>query len=180
MVTIYRAATHIGRARTFHVSVDGRERGTVQGSQRLDLALSSGGHTFSAHYGSHPNGTATLNVDLPRGGEPTLIVIDVVDAPAGMAAKALALRLTASDTDKASARGGVSSFVGAQSAGGRIALAVALVLLVGGRCIAWVDPDLPGLSLLVSLAGAVTLVVFGFRKLLYRENKTSRQDDRRR
>lgn len=107
LITIYRASTHMGRARTFHVLIDGTRQGSVRGSQRLEISVAAGEHTVAAGYGSHTSPDLTVDV---AAGQPSTVVIDVVPTPEAHDASQNAIRLRETDdvNKKATAKGGTA------------------------------------------------------------------------
>lgn len=59
---VVRSSTHLARARTFLVDVDGVERGTVRGGQRLELDVAPGTHAVVVRLGSHVSSEVTVDV----------------------------------------------------------------------------------------------------------------------
>lgn len=65
-VTVYRSKSAVWAGRSFSISVDGTEVGTVRGSRRLTLDIPEGHHDFTARVGR--SGSAALSAELTAAG----------------------------------------------------------------------------------------------------------------
>ncbi len=163
---VYRASTHLGRARTFRVSVDDVERASLRGSQRLELALEAGAHSVSAAYGSHHSSAIIVVVDS---GKQSLVVIDFAPTrpDANLSQNAILVRETNNLNAKTSAKGGLPRFGNRRSPREQVVHYSALLLLFGGSILAQTVNRPIGVSL--AAIGTVPIVVFFFRTFTYRD-----------
>jgi hypothetical protein len=161
---VYRASTHLGRARTFRVSVDDVERGSLRGSQRLELTLEAGAHSVSATYGSHDSSPIMVDIDS---GKQSLVVIDFAPTDANVSQNAILVRETNNLNAKASVKGGMPRFGNRRSRREQAVYYCALLLLFGGLIVAKTVNQPIGVSL--AAIGCITIVVFFFRMFTYRD-----------
>ena len=167
-VIFYRARTSIARANTFRLSVDGREVGTVRGSQRLEIELDRGEHVVSVRAGRAGSQDLVLTT---ADGSSSYVVIDVAAKDPGLAGdpmRALVLR----ESDQPSSLGSRRSALrfADESPALRLAVWIAAAVVVLGFLLRLVSPVIG-----VIIGGVAALFLLGFfgRKLLYRRSESS-------
>lgn len=182
-LVLFRPRGWVGAARRVEVLVDDSAVGQLGSGERLVVKVEPGSHTVDAHLGAH-DVSNTVHVDLAAGSSTSLAVtfLDPKTVPTpgtggSWQRRSLELQRAAEGSVKPLPLSGLLRSVGGdRSKDERIVWALALLVTAVGLFFVRPINDIAGT--VVAAAGAVTLVVMFFRRMLFRRDSSSHDPGR--